>query len=427
MPIIVKDFSWEETETNVFIDLPLKGVAPNKVDIFSSGQYLKVSYPPYMFEVYLKENINESASKATISSGLAKFKYEKCEHGLWNSLQASGVEDKKFMAAARQKAVEDSHKKAELLAEQKAKEKREQERFALREQMKKDEEEKKKIEEAKENIRKNAAESLERWKQESEQIMTENGSTNQRQDPSANHHGDIFSHDDDIHADDEDDEHENSPKGGKSNVDKKIPSKNDSPKKFSKKVKKKKDVPPPRSSGTIQVSFSHRPFKTPSRESKAPEEEEWLAKMAAAGRTTKTDNNDAVDMEEMNPLWLKDKGSSFYKSGNFVAAINAFTAAIVLDGSIPSLFSNRAACHLQMKQYRECIQDCSSALELLTPPVQANALSRCKALVRRGTAQAQLENYVEGLMDYESAIKLDPKNVNLQEDAEKLRKIIQGN
>ena len=28
--------------------------------------------------------------------------------------------------------------------------------------------------------------------------------------------------------------------------------------------------------------------------------------------------------------------SGFYKAGNFVAAINAFTAAIVLDDSIPS-------------------------------------------------------------------------------------------
>lgn len=28
--------------------------------------------------------------------------------------------------------------------------------------------------------------------------------------------------------------------------------------------------------------------------------------------------------------------SAFYKSGNYIAAINAFTAAIVLDGSIPS-------------------------------------------------------------------------------------------
>ena len=89
-----------------------------------------------MFEVYLKEAVNENSSKATISGGLVKFKFEKLEHELWNSLQAAEVGDKKFMAAARQKAVEDSHKKAQQLAEQKAKEKREQERFALREQMK---------------------------------------------------------------------------------------------------------------------------------------------------------------------------------------------------------------------------------------------------------------------------------------------------
>ena len=30
--------------------------------------------------------------------------------------------------------------------------------------------------------------------------------------------------------------------------------------------------------------------------------------MAVAGRMTKIDNDDAVDMEEMNPIWLKDKG-----------------------------------------------------------------------------------------------------------------------
>lgn len=39
-------------------------------------------------------------------------------------------------------------------------------------------------------------------------------------------------------------------------------------------MKKKKDVPPPRSGGNIEVSFTPRVFKTPSRESKAPEEEE---------------------------------------------------------------------------------------------------------------------------------------------------------
>ena len=43
MPLIVKDYAWEETEKNVFITVPLKGVKANKVDILSSEEYLKVS------------------------------------------------------------------------------------------------------------------------------------------------------------------------------------------------------------------------------------------------------------------------------------------------------------------------------------------------------------------------------------------------
>ena len=36
------------------------------------------------------------------------------------------------------------------------------------------------------------------------------------------------------------------------------------------------------------------------------------------------------------------------------------------------------------------------AMNLLDPPVDANAKSRCKALVRRGTAQFQIEDFIEG-------------------------------
>ena len=43
MPILVKDYEWEETEENVRITVPLKGVKPNKVDIFSTEEYIKVS------------------------------------------------------------------------------------------------------------------------------------------------------------------------------------------------------------------------------------------------------------------------------------------------------------------------------------------------------------------------------------------------
>jgi hypothetical protein len=41
-------------------------------------------------------------------------------------------------------------------------------------------------------------------------------------------------------------------------------------------------------------------------------------------------------VQNLRVVFLNCFFSSFYKNGNFVAAINAFTAAIVLDGSIPS-------------------------------------------------------------------------------------------
>lgn len=62
----------------------------------------------------------------------------------------------------------------------------------------------------------------------------------------------------------------------------------------------------------------------------------------------------------------------------------------------------------------------------MTPPVADNAHARMKAHVRRGTAFCQLELYVEGLQDYEAALKIDPSNKIVQNDAEKIRNIIQG-
>lgn len=66
------------------------------------------------------------------------------------------------------------------------------------------------------------------------------------------------------------------------------------------------------------------------------------------------------------------------------------------------------------------------ALEFLTPPVEANATSRLKCHVRRGTAFCELELYAEGLLDYDAAIKIDPDNKELIADAENIRKIIVG-
>jgi len=62
----------------------------------------------------------------------------------------------------------------------------------------------------------------------------------------------------------------------------------------------------------------------------------------------------------------------------------------------------------------------------LHPVVDANAKLRLKSHLRRATAFCELEMYVEGLLDYEAAIKIDPQNKSLLADAQNIRNIIQS-
>lgn len=48
MPILVKDYSWEETEGTLRITVPLKGVPANKADIFTTDEYLKVRWSIFL-------------------------------------------------------------------------------------------------------------------------------------------------------------------------------------------------------------------------------------------------------------------------------------------------------------------------------------------------------------------------------------------
>jgi len=121
-------------------------------------------------------------------------------------------------------------------------------------------------------------------------------------------------------------------------------------------------------------------------------------------------------------------------TGDHQGAVNAYSLAIRLNRKIPALYSNRAACHLKLRNLHKAIEDssqvrtvtalhtCSSllyvaediefshcvkqeyrsvllplqALDLLTPPVAANAAARARAHVRRGSAFCQLQLYAEG-------------------------------
>lgn len=77
MPIKVDAIQWEQSAEEVTVVVPLKGVRSSKADIYSSDLYIKVNFPPYLFEADLFAEIDELASKATLGAGTVRFDLKK--------------------------------------------------------------------------------------------------------------------------------------------------------------------------------------------------------------------------------------------------------------------------------------------------------------------------------------------------------------
>lgn len=127
-------------------------------------------------------------------------------------------------------------------------------------------------------------------------------------------------------------------------------------------------LPPPRTfSKAPPVVFTPRAFPTPLRESRAKEEDDWLAKnylkikeMRDAGKPS-----GPVSFMEKDATWLRSKADDFARVGDWDSACNAFTAAIEAGQPDAALLLNRASCHLRRYRAVRCAEDCSAALDVL--------------------------------------------------------------
>ncbi|CAL1283732.1 unnamed protein product [Larinioides sclopetarius] len=183
-------------------------------------------------------------------------------------------------------------------------------------------------------------------------------------------------------------------------------------------------IPPTRKSGHIRVNFTPRVFPTAARESQEAEEKEWLDKQLAASVSLKLDLGD-LSPEERNPQWLKSKAESMFKKGDFRSAINAYTLAIRMCPNLYSLHLGRSACHLKLHNLHKAIEDSSKALELLVPAVPSNANDRKEAHRIRGMAFQKLELYIESLMDFEAALKIDANDEEMKQKSYEVRNLIE--
>lgn len=394
MPLLIRDYTWEETEKMMFITVPLKGVRANKVDLLSSEEFIKVSFPPYLFECLLYAPVDDQTSTAQIGNGAVVFKLKKQEPGMWYQLSKDEIVDKQLIKQKKEEAILKNQERAEQERKDKAEKKRASEKYTVNEMMKIEDDERERINNIKEYERKKATEELERWKEEQREMAEEEKQK-------------ILEEKMAEEARKREEERKQKKKKGK-NI-----------------FEESAEGVPRREVGKIEVKFTKRVFPTAARESQTPQEEEWLQKQADARKALEVEDSDLTE-EEKNPLFMRDKANEFFKAGNYQAAVNAYTTALRYSPKMPALYSNRAACHLKLRNFFKTIEDCSKAIDLLHPPVPQNAASRLKALVRKGTAFCQLELYVEGLQDYECALKINPNNEQLKADAEKIRQIIQS-
>ncbi|NWW28143.1 DAAF4 factor, partial [Falcunculus frontatus] len=419
MPVWLREHSWRQTLTAVYLSLPLRGARATPANIFCSEQYLKVSIPPFLFEAILYAPVDDTNSTAKIGNGNIFFTLYKKEPAMWDSLTLANA-GKKKLQHLRENAVLKAQEKAKEETEAKKITKQEHKRYALEATMKLEEAERKRIEDLKEKERQKVAKELEFWKNQRKDADKYKSIPKKRE-----------SHQEIEPLKERKNEKTNKtriPNEGTSKIRlKSTKGRHGSCSIFSQNLKEEQ-LPPPRAVATIKVNFTPRVFPTALRESRVAEEEEWLHKQAEARRRINSDLSELEDLkeEEKNPDWLKDKGNKMFATGNYLGAVNAYNLAVRLNDKLPLLYLNRAACHLKLRNLHKAIEDSSKALELLTPPVPDNENARVKAHVRRGTAFCQLELYTEGLQDYEAALKIDPKNKNIEKDAEKIRHLIQG-
>ena len=51
--------------------------------------------------------------------------------------------------------------------------------------------------------------------------------------------------------------------------------------------------------------------------------------------------------------------SKYFATGNYQGAVNAYNLAIRLNSKIPAFYSNRAACHLKLRNLHKALDDTS--------------------------------------------------------------------
>lgn len=155
-----------------------------------------------------------------------------------------------------------------------------------------------------------------------------------------------------------------------------------------------------------------------------------------------------MDLEKVEKLLkaeaLKKEGDALFAEEKLSESHGKYTDALHLVPVHVGCLSNRSACSLTSKNIQSCIDDCSVALSILRDEESSSRYTSgdsqfdmlnsilprvgsekrtswvVRTLLRRGAAQAQLNRLTEAIEDYSTASSLEPMNVVLKADLDKM-------
>ena len=121
------------------------------------------------------------------------------------------------------------------------------------------------------------------------------------------------------------------------------------------------EVPQVRAQQEVKMGFTEKKFAhLPARESQLKEPPYPKSKNHVAN---KKDKDVFIDVEDKDPVWLKDKADHFFKRFDYQAAINAYTKALKEDPEFLMGRLNRATCFIKLRGFVPAADDCSDIIK----------------------------------------------------------------
>lgn len=130
----------------------------------------------------------------------------------------------------------------------------------------------------------------------------------------------------------------------------------------------------------------------------------------------KTKLEEAKKKGKPQGLDAKAEGNAHFKESRYDKAIESYTIAletIVEEKEKSTIYSNRAACHYQLRSYDEVVADCNESLTLVSTNV--------KSLLRRGLAYEALEKSKLALQDLQQVLSLEPNTAVAQQAISRIK------